>query len=190
MKLIWTGTDSLLLNRFPRQYPLRKLPYVLFLRLIARLSDFIAEENYACGELTEKNVKKFGLHRVKRFCDTLLCGDIVEKKPHEGFNILYYCPKVDNKWNRWLYGYDIYLGLKAWFPNLNFIRVDGCQDMKEIYPIVDLFIRPNRHDGHPRMIDECKLNGIPYIWTKENPSFDYFRLKIDDHLLKSKTLFN
>ena len=54
--------------------------------------------------------------------------------------------------------------------NITWIRVDGKQDMAKIYPIVDFYLRPNRHDGNPYMIKECEANNIPYYWSKENPN--------------------
>ena len=173
MKLIWTGTDSLFLVRFPKQLRWTKIFYVLGLRLFARLSDLFVQENYACGELVASNVKKFGLKkRVVLFQDRLCYPHKMAKIPHEGFNVLYYYPAKNTLFNQWLYGFDVYLGIIMElipFLDIKFVVVDGSQNMTDIYPKIDLMIRPNRHDGHPRMVDECKLNNIPYIWTAQNP---------------------
>lgn len=181
MKIIWQGTDSLFLVKFPKQLKWTKIFYVMALRVFAKLTDIFAQEHYACGELVDNNIHKFGMRKkVIRFKDLLLYPAKIQKKQHEGFNVLYYFPKKDTCFNRWLYGYDIYLGLliELIVPNIHFIVVDGTKDMNAIYPLVDVLIRPNRHDGHPRMIDECILNGIPYIYTKQNPTLEYFKNQI------------
>lgn len=186
MKAIWTGTDSLFLVRFPKQLKKTKIFYVLALRLFARITDFFAQEHYSCGELVENNLRKFGMKKkIAQFEDILWYPDKIEKKPHEGINVLYYYPKKDTKFNRWLYGKDVFEKIRFYVDryceNVNFIVVDGTANMKEIYPIVDILIRPNRHDGHPRMVDECSLNGIKVFSTKENPYFAEFFEKIVCH---------
>jgi len=89
----------------------------------------------------------------------------IKKKKHDGFNVLYYFPSITKniKFKKWLYGFDIFeYTREQLFPQLNYIVVDGSQNMTEIYPIVDFYLRPTRHDGHSRMIDECQINNIPY----------------------------
>lgn len=178
MKLIWQGTDSLFLVKFPKQLKRTKIFYVMVLRLFAKLSDIFVQEHYVCGDLVSKNLTKFGMKkRLKQFTDIPFYPDKIAKKPHNGFNILYYFPKKDTKFNRWLYGYDIYQDINNHFKSnsdINFIIVDGTSDMSTIYPIIDLLIRPNRHDGIPRMVEECKLNNIPYLWSNENPDKSMF----------------
>jgi hypothetical protein len=57
------------------------------------------------------------------------------------------------------------------FPNINWISLNGAANMCEIYPTLDGYIRPNRHDGFPRIIVECMALGIPYFWSEDfNPS--------------------
>ena len=102
------------------------------------------------------------------------------KKKHDGFNILLYMPASKNKeFTHWLYGYDIYETLRdALGSRVNWIIVDGSQDMSGIYPIVDFYFRPNRHDGWPYMVQECIKNNIPYYWSKSDPDADkvYYHL--------------
>ena len=76
----------------------------------------------------------------------------------------------------WTYGYDIYKKIKKkLWPKIDFIEVYGEEDMNRIYPIVDLYIRPTRSDGRPRMIDECKISKIPYIFSRDgNPDSEEF----------------
>ena len=54
--------------------------------------------------------------------------------------------------------------LKELLHDVNWIVVDGTQDMAKVYPIVDFYYRPTRHDGSPYMIRECRANNIPYYW--------------------------
>ena len=172
MKIIWQGSDSLFLVRFPQQLKRTKIFYVLALRAFAWLSKLFVQQNYACGSLVESNLQKFGLKKIVRFEDRLSYPDKITKVPHEGFNVLYYYPAKDTKFNRWLYGYNEFIDIiTALSPivDIHFIVVDGSHDLSKIYPEIDLLIRPCNHDGHPRMVDECKLNDIPYIWTAQNP---------------------
>ncbi len=98
-----------------------------------------------------------------------------KKKDHAGFNVLFYHPKnKPQRFTDWLYGYDIIWKLIIQPPlkNLSVYEVDGSEDMSEIFPVIDFCVRPNRHDGNPRMIRECEIQGIPYYWTTSNPSFE------------------
>ena len=93
-------------------------------------------------------------------------------------NILVYIPKKTTKRvnNDWLYGSDVIKKLKDRHPEWNFICVDGSK--KNIYENIDVYLRPNRHDGYPLMIAEAKLFGIPYIWSYETGK--YIEPNIDD----------
>jgi hypothetical protein len=99
----------------------------------------------------------------------------VTKKPHSSFNILYYMPtKPANlggmKYLKWLYGWDVYSKIKLYFEdnkNINFIWISGQHDMTKVYPTVDLYIRPTRHDGESRLIMECDINSIPYVFSRD-----------------------
>ena len=174
MKIIYQGTDSLMLIKFPKQLKWTKIFYVMALRVFAKIADFFVQENYACGHRVEQNLLAFGLTKpIVQFKDIVWYPKALPKKKHKGFNVLYYFPS-NTKWNRWLYGYDIFCDVKQvlnFHPDIHFIVVDGQQDMTKIYPIIDFMIRPTRHDGHPRMIDECIINDIPYYYSEDgNPS--------------------
>lgn len=77
--------------------------------------------------------------------------------------ILVYAPK--GKFKEWLYGWDIIQWVMNCYPQINWIRVTGNSDMNTIYPKVDAYIRPTRHDGDPLMLQECKQRNIPYYWS-------------------------
>ena len=105
------------------------------------------------------------------------------KVEHEGFNILYYWPATrKKKGNRvffeWLYGYDVFAELIWLIPQATFVIVDGTKDMKEIYPIVDFYLRPNRHDGYPFMVKECIAQDIPFYWSCKEPDITEAYLSI------------
>lgn len=190
MRIIWQGTDSLFLVKFPKQLKKKKIFYVMALRIFARLTDFFSCEHFACGILVENNLRKFGMKKpIKQYKSPPKFIDIV-RQDHSGFNILYYLPKNANAFRKWLYGYDIFLEIEKYFKSCkkwNIFIVDGSYDMNKIYPIIDCLIRPNRHDGISRMISECKEIGIPYIWSQENPDLEYFIEKIRDiYLYKTK----
>jgi hypothetical protein len=55
--------------------------------------------------------------------------------------------------------------------------------MDDIYPLIDFYLRPNRHDGDPRMVRECIENGIPYYHSKSDPS-------VNDAIIKLKKVFS
>ncbi len=90
----------------------------------------------------------------------------VRKQPHVGFNILYYDPGKD-KFKRWVYGIDIIETVQVKLTGVNWVKIDGRQNMAEIFPITDLYLRPSRHDGAPRIIEECRLNNIPVVYSED-----------------------
>jgi len=104
----------------------------------------------------------------------------VEKKAHKGFNVLYYNPP-NSTFNRWKYGLDLIEEIKQRVDGVNWMAVDGSQDMNKIYAITDLYIRPSRHDGEPRMNIECQLNDIPMVYSyDENEASSLRVLNIKD----------
>ena len=100
----------------------------------------------------------------------------VERTPHEGFNVLLYRPKW-SKLREWMYGYDIMDAVKDSFKDcadIKFVEVDGTANMDDIYPYIDAYIRPSRHDGDPRMVRECIMLGIPTNQSTEIPEIINF----------------
>ncbi len=112
------------------------------------------------------------------------CTKICSKKEHNGINVAYYYPgdRGNKKFKQWVYGKDIIDQIISMFPGVNWIQLDGTKDICEIYPILDGYIRPNRHDGFPLIIIECLILNIPYYWNEEfHPSIGgvyFFVLKI------------
>jgi len=165
----WMGTDALTLIKNP---PGNKIWHckLFFYRIKWRILIRFFDEHWVVEKHLGKYLKKYGVKNIKVKYDDPLYGK-VEKKKHDGFNILYYCPiKAVNlggmKYIHWVYGYDIFLELQKRLKGVNYIHVKGGTDMNKIYPIIDLYIRPNRHDGMPRIILECIKNNIPFYWSK------------------------
>lgn len=175
MKLLWTGTDSLMLVDYSMRSFRKKVYWWIFRRLI-RIMDFFIQEHYCDSKNVADHVRTFGTRKlIKVVPDKIEHVIKYNKKEHEGINVLYYLPHGnDRKFIKWLYGYDIFLNVKKAFPNINFIVVDGTYMMEKIYPIVDFYIRPNRHDGACRTIQECNIQKIPYYWSQTKP--DYFEI--------------
>jgi hypothetical protein len=134
--------------------------------------DYFIQEHYCDSENVAENVKKFGTKKnVTVVPDHLLHTEKMDKIEHDKFTILYYFPKAgDKEFNKWLYGYDVFLEVRRELTNVGFIIVDGTNDMRCVYPFVDFYLRPNRHDGAARMRQECEVQDIPYYWTQKDPS--------------------
>ncbi|MFQ5772659.1 MAG: hypothetical protein ACE5HX_19140 [bacterium] len=183
MKMLWTGSDSLYLIKYP---PSRKIKYIYMfcLRLFARLVDFFVQEHYADHRLVKLHLIEFGMKKpIVIVPDNLLYPNLIPKKQHSGFNVLYYFPKRQTNlpFTQWVYGYDIYEQIRDYFgKRVNWIIVNGDSDMNEVFPIVDFYLRPTRHDGSSRMRQECEINGIPYYWSQENPNVEEIKKEIKD----------
>lgn len=185
----WKGTDALTLITNP---PGNKTWYVkLFLyrikwKILYRLFDV----HWVVNKQLKEHLVRFGISekKIEIWAEPPAYIEKVEKKKHDTFNVLFYMPvRPQNlggmKYLKWLYGYDIYLNLKLYFfdqKDIRFVWVDGNFDMKSIYATTDLYIRPSRHDGQPRMIMECVVNEIPYIFSRDGkPDFQEFINKIE-----------
>ena len=138
---------------------------------------------FACAESKDsplvRNLVKFGIPEDR----IIICPvpvkykNPVEKIPHDGFNVLFYASMGDgtnNKFKRWVYGVDIYEAVKAHYAKencgwpgygINFIYTDGKYNMNQVFPVIDVYIRPTRHDGAPCLVRECRINNIPVFWS-------------------------
>ena len=145
--------------------------------LFARIIEPFIESHYVVHKDMIRDLRKF---KMKKEIKVLVDPASVRKyEKHESFNVLFYLPRTNNqKLTDWIYGADIIQKIIEGFPELCFIRVDGSQDMSNIYPITDFYLRPNRNDGEPRMIMECKLNNIPYYHSRNNPCVEEIFAKI------------
>lgn len=168
---MWTGSDVLFATKFLKHSRKIKWFYMLAMRIYAKVSDFMVQEHYVVSEHLIEELKPLKLKkRISVLIDPPENLKLYKKKKHKGFNILYYRTKGNNQiFNDWVYGYDIINEIKK-IEGVHVIEINGDADMSEIYPIIDFYARPNRHDGMPRMVIECKYNDIPYYWSKSDPS--------------------
>ncbi len=140
-----------------------------------RLINLFIQEHYVDHKLLGFHLQEFGFKQpIFIHQDSLWHPRPYPKREHAGFNILYYYPR--NKKNKhfidWLYGRDIYLELKQRLDGINWIVVDGSFDMREVFPIVDFYLRPTRHDGSSRLRRECEINKIPLYWSQQDPDIE------------------
>jgi len=178
MKLIsfFIGTDALLISRWNFPCRLYKRLYQIYVRIRTWLLDPFVDEYWVphadlIYELRSAGIKK----PIKIRKLDLKYRKKIEKKEHDTFNILFYWPgdQKNAKLWRWIYGYDVFLeikkrlGDKVWW-----IVINGEADMEGVFPIVDFYLRLNRHDGYPRLIDECNIQEIPYYWSRIEPDID------------------
>lgn len=163
---MWVGTDVLLLHRFP---PGRGGFSVMRYRIKDQIVNQIVHEHWINGErLFNEFVAVTGRRNVKMI-HWLGKNFVANKVAHDGINVAYYHPR-DDKYSRWVYGVDVMekvIDLDA-DQRINFIALDGRMNMKNVYPILDGYIRPTRHDGWPRMVHECQMNNIPFYWSMES----------------------
>lgn len=175
MYITWTGTDVLLATKF--QWRLTsKLIYCLKCLLFARIVDRFVSKHVVVSKHLIDELKPLRFKKpIEVKPSPVKYPERYEKKDHAGFNVLYYRPKSKTqRFTDWLYGYDIMWNLIIRPPlkYLSVYEVDGSEDMSEVFPVIDFCARPNRHDGNPRMIRECEIQGIPYYHTTGNPSLE------------------
>ena len=192
-KLMWTGSDLLFATRLVggKKFPtkLKKWPYIVAHYVFAKIADLVIDEHYVVSEHLIEELKPLKLKKkISVLIDPPIYVEKFKKIPHKGFNVLYYYRISGNKpFTDWVYGYNVMQSVfnqmgsdVLWFKNIiyainypgviNIIEINGDADMKKIFPYIDVMIRPNMHDGAPRLIMECETNDIPYYWSKENPN--------------------
>jgi len=178
MKLLWTGSDVLFATRLlgGKKFPTKKSKYIYFfaMTVFAKLADIFIERHYVVSEHLIPEVRPLRLKKkISVLVDPPLYQEPIYKRKHDMFRVLYYRGLGNNqKFLDWVYGYDIIQQLKKLRRDIHIVEVNGNQDMKYIYPYIDFMVRPNRHDGNPRIVMECKTNDIPYYWSKENPDIE------------------
>jgi hypothetical protein len=192
MKIVWTGTDALMMHDSLKRWKLRKKLFWLSVRLIVRLLDLLyVEKHLTNAPWIKKELEDFGLKKsIEIFMTPLKYNEPFPKREHDTVNVLYYKPpRKYVKFRDWLYGIDLINRLiEEYKGKVNFIEVDQSFDMKDIFPIVDLYIRPNRHDGYSRLIRECDIQGIPYYWSYENPSYTKMKEVLDEVIKNHRTI--
>jgi len=175
---MWDGTDVLKMLIYPPGDFLWHVR-IFFERIFWHLADNIIWRHIVVSENLRDELIEAGFDESKiRVRHDPYLGDLtpsetnpyipkhVEKVKHDSFNVAYFRPRArrNQRFKDWVYGVDRIERLKSSCPTFNWIELDGTQDMNEVYRTMDLYIRLNRHDGLPRMIEECKYHNIPYIW--------------------------
>ena len=163
----WMGSDVLKLSCNP--YPKNSLQY--YTLYANRIFDFFCkvwvDQNWVVHERLIKPLNDYGIEVDAIVPDDPQKFPGFSKIPHDGINVLYYHPTGGNQFYKdWVYCWDIIEQIIWQNPGINFICVTGRMDMAKVYPIIDLYIRPSRWDGMPRMILECQELGIPYYWDQ------------------------
>ena len=155
----------------------RKIPYLLFVKLRAWLLRPFVQEYWVDSEYLVPFIKKFKKDAKTRVVtDTIKYSTKYPKIKHIGFNVMYYYPKneYNKKYCQWVYGKDIIDRLINLHPEYSWVRIDGTQDLSKEFPLVDVYIRPNRHDGTSRLVQECTIQEIPVLYTQCNPQLEDF----------------
>lgn len=155
----WVGTDALIMRLYP---PGMKKRHVLLHRIKMRLLGPLISEHWVVSESLLRSLPKLSAKIVPM----LYKPTVYKKIPHAGCNVLVYQPGR-NDYEKWVYGWDITQDLIRRWPQLSWHIVDGKADMSKVYPRIDLYIRPTRHDGDPRMVREAVINNIPYYWSQD-----------------------
>jgi len=174
MNLTWTGSDVLYATTYPRHFRKVKYIYCLGCKVFARIADLFIKKHIVVAPHLIQELRSLNLKKPVEVRENPV--NHTEKYPkvkHEGFNVLYYRGITRNMaFMNWLYGYDIIQQLKREMPEINIVEVNGKADMSIIFPYIDFYARPNRHDGSPRLIRECVIQGIPYYHSVYYPSLE------------------
>ena len=155
----------------------RKIPYLLFVKLRAWILSPFIQEYWVDSDYLVQFIHKFKKNAKTRVvADTIKYSTKYPKIKHDGFNVMYYYPK--NEYNKiycqWVYGKDIIDRLISLHPEYNWVKIDGSQDLSKEFPLIDVYIRPNRHDGASRLVQECTIQNIPVLHTQCNPQLEDF----------------
>lgn len=155
---------------------------VLRHRLIAHLFNFLVDEHWFVSKSLQ--IELATKLKIKNWQIRINPGRTgkVERRAHKGFNVLYYDPK-DNAYARWVYGIDIIEALQKELTAVNWIRFDSTFRLKESLEVTDVYLRPSRHDGWPRIVDTCRKSSIPVIYS------DAFDLTVEKCKKEIKRLY-
>jgi len=186
MNLTWTGSDVLYATSFPKHFRKIKYIYCFGCRVFAKIADLFVHKHIVVSEHLIDELKPLKLKKPFEVrSNPVKYTEKFKKVNHFSFNVLYYRTKLRNSpFTNWVYGYDIITKLKEEMPEIHMLEVNGKHDMSLIFPIVDFYARPNRHDGEPRLVRECKIQDIPYYHTYRDPSLEDLKKAIKEHYEK------
>ena len=175
MKLIsfFIGTDALLISRWNFPCRLHRRLYQIYFRIRTWALDFFVDEYWVPHADLEYELRSAGITKpIKIRKLDLKYREKIEKIEHDTFNILFYWhgDRGNAKLWRWIYGYDVFLEIKRRLgEKVYWVVVNGEAPMVAVFPVVDFYLRVNRHDGYSRLIDECGIQEIPYYWSRTEP---------------------
>lgn len=180
----WVGTDVYKL-RFPHY------------RWQARFTNLFVDENAFVSERLKREFRRW-------FPKAGVRPELWDAEPEpykRMFTILMYLPETFKGFKvktRWLYGEDYFLVLSKRHPEWRWIILDGHTPrdaVRELYMDVDVYFRPTRHDGSPRMIKEARLFSCPVVWSEYGMTLEkaegelvklYNRWVINNKMLRPK----
>lgn len=181
----WVGTDVWLLYAWP---PGRGKLSILWHRIKYWLLDRFVDENWLTSIHLKDEFEEFcnGKKAVVRWHIQGMLTEKLPKKPDSKISIAYYHPKENTIFQREVYGIDLIERLMPLYPEVNWIRLDGTKNMREIFPILTAYLRPTRHDGRSRLLAECQIQDIPYYWSGHGqPSIAEMKRFVDNIILKT-----
>jgi hypothetical protein len=181
----WMGTDALTMWMCPPGMSRWKvLAHQWKMRLLERFID----EHWVTGRRLLEDLRRAHGISPTKVAVVYWPGKYQEPIPlqtHQAFNAVYYDPG-GGRFKRWVYGMDVIEALKERFPQVNWIRLDGAQDLRQVLPLADVYVRPSRHDGAPRIVEECRISGVPVIFSEgQEPDVDKIAKELEA-LLRSK----
>lgn len=161
----WMGTDVLTLTMYP---PGKSKIKVFLHRIKTMFVNKCFEENWFVSQRLINELPlcaKENFHNISvRVHEPEYSKVKVIEKP---FVVGYYMPEM-TEFNSWVYGADTIAALYKYFQYSNldviFLRYDGKGDISSFLSLIDIYIRPSRHDGMPRLILLCEHYDIPYRW--------------------------
>jgi hypothetical protein len=174
----WWGSDVLLLHSFmPGIGRIQTLLHRIKSRMLNPLM-----ENWAISEGLQNELRQCGY-----ICETVKFPFIEHDKINRDvFVVGYYRPKEDVT-SRWKYGIDIIeeaRGLLGKCHDIVFLEMNS-RTIPAVLGVMDVYVRPSRHDGEPRLVVACNRNGIPvYYDPKFRPDVYEMVNFIMEHYMK------
>lgn len=171
----WMGTDVWTMWCVPvGKNPVK----VTIHRIKSHLFNYLVSENWFVSENLMNEIENLTNLKVVKPQVVIHPCNFIEKK--KNFLVIgYYMPKM-TKFNVWTYGLDVIQIIEKARKNDVFLRYDGKTPVQDFLSLIDLYIRPSRHDGTPRLNLLCELNSIPYCTSRDQREILDFIEKISE----------
>lgn len=172
---VWHGTDALKLVLYPPgkfTWKVRIFLHRALWRMIWRFFDV----HYINHLGLKKALVDFGIAKNKICVRPVGYSKVsYPKKEHVKFTVLFYVlfSESNSKYNDWIYGKEVLEYLMQNLTGVKWIILDGTNDMAEVYPIVDLYIKVNRtiYNNLNRIAKECLFNKISVLVVEANDNY-------------------